>query len=92
MGTESTAVSNGTESAIFSACREVTVLDVTETTRESVTETTQPTKCDRNNACKTLVVSARLGTALYTVEEKTPTTKQLHRNNAHRFIGAVGGE
>ncbi len=73
----------------FQCVQERNGLSVTETTQENVTETTQLTKCDRNNACKKLVVSvtarSRHVTALYTVEEKPPTPKQLHRNNAHRF-------
>jgi hypothetical protein len=77
------------ESAIFSGCREVTDFCMTKTTRRSVTETTHPTECDRNNTCKTRNVSvtarSQLGTALYTVEKKPLTPEQIHRNNAHRM-------
>ena len=73
----------------FECLQGSTVFCLTETTRQSVTETTQPTKCDRNNASETIVVSvtarSRLVTALYTVEKKPPTSTQLHRSNTHRF-------
>ena len=79
---QSTAVSNGMDSAIFSGWGKVTVFCVTETTRQSVAETTQPTECDQNNACKPILVSVTarsrlvgLGTDLYTVEGKTADTE-----------------